>query len=257
MNTTQRHRISTYIGASCLAAALSFSTGATIATAAPQAPAMAEQDDSGSDQSGTDTGGSDTGGQTDGSHPQGTDTTQQDGSHPQGTDTTQQDGSHPQGTDTTQQDGSHPQGTDTTQQDGSHPQGTDTGSQPPGDTIKQPGNGAGEVNDQQACKNAGGIWADGYCGKFHKLEGTQQNPSPSEEQAVRVANSVVECTKFALHSVLGPGGKVIEVTSKASAIIVDWQGNKEKVVWEFIPGAKCTLAVVVAVLGHEIVQPVE
>ncbi|WP_148639918.1 hypothetical protein [Streptomyces sp. Mg1] len=213
MNTTQRHRISTYIGASCLAAALSFSTGATIATAAPQAPAMAAQDDSGSDQSGTDTGG--------------------------------------------QTDSSHPQGTDTTQQDSSHPQGTDTGSQPPGDTIKQPGNGAGEVNDRQACKNAGGIWADGYCGKFHKLQGTQQNPSPSEEQAVRVANSVVECTKFALHSVLGPGGKIIEVTSKASAIIVDWQGHKEKVVWEFIPGAKCTLAVVAAVLGHEIVQPVE
>ncbi|MFC9287905.1 hypothetical protein [Streptomyces sp. NPDC057052] len=137
--------------------------------------------------------------------------------------------------------------------------GTDTnnGGQPSGDTIKPPGSGAGEANDQQACENAGGIWADGYCGKFHKLQGTQQNPSPSEEQAVRVANSAVECTKFALHSVLGPGGYVIEVTSKASAIIVDWQGHKEKVVWEFIPGAKCTLAVVAAVLGHEIVQPVE
>ncbi|MFD3875497.1 hypothetical protein [Streptomyces sp. NPDC058623] len=95
MNTTQRRRIPTYIGASCLAAALSFSTGATIATAAPQAPpAMAEQDDSGGDQSGDDTGG-----QTDGSHPQGTDTGNQ-----QGTDT-----SHPRDTDTGNQ-----QGTDTT-----------------------------------------------------------------------------------------------------------------------------------------------
>ncbi|WP_327286584.1 hypothetical protein [Streptomyces sp. NBC_01205] len=133
MNTIQRRQISTYIGATCLAATLSFSTGAAIATAAHQAPAMAMQDDSGSDQSGTDTNGSDTGNQQDSSHPQGTDTgNQQDSSHPQGTDTgNQQDSSHPQGTDTgNQQDSSHPQGTDTgNQQDSSHPQGTDTGNQ--------------------------------------------------------------------------------------------------------------------------------
>ncbi|MGW8779493.1 hypothetical protein ACWGNM_15705 [Streptomyces sp. NPDC055796] len=108
MNTIQRRRIPTYIGASCLAATLSFSTGATIATAAHQAPAMAMQDDSGSDQSGTDTSGSDTGNQQDSSHLQDTTTNQQDSdtSHPR-TDTTDQqdsDPSHPQ-TDTSQTDG--------------------------------------------------------------------------------------------------------------------------------------------------------
>ncbi|MEU5068890.1 hypothetical protein AB0G95_33140 [Streptomyces virginiae] len=116
MNTLQYHRIPAFISASCLAAALSLSTGAALAAPAHQAPAMAAQDDSGSDQSGSDSSG--------------TDTTQQDGSHPQGTDTTQQDGSHPQGTDTTQQDGSHPQGTDTGRQTRTgNQQGTDTGRQ--------------------------------------------------------------------------------------------------------------------------------
>ncbi|WP_327135888.1 hypothetical protein OG311_37945 (plasmid) [Streptomyces sp. NBC_01343] len=137
MKTTRRRRIPIYIGASCLSAALSFSSGATIATAAHQVPAIAVQDDSGSDQSGTDTGG-----QTDTTHPQGTDTndsgTSTDTTHPQGTDTndsgTSTDTTHPQGTDTndsgTSTDTTHPQGTDTndsgTSTDTTHPQGTDT-----------------------------------------------------------------------------------------------------------------------------------
>ncbi|MFF4429743.1 hypothetical protein ACFYZ4_11305 [Streptomyces sp. NPDC001513] len=139
MNTLQRHRIPTCIGASCLAAALSFSTGATIATAAHQAPAIAAQDDSGSDQSGTDTSGSDT--------------SQQDGSHPQGSDTSQQDGSHPQGSDTSQQDGSHPQGTDTSnpRTDTSNQQDTDTGGGQPGKTDKCHGLGGHWVNGSYIC----------------------------------------------------------------------------------------------------------
>ncbi|MFE5860240.1 hypothetical protein ACFQ77_06740 [Streptomyces virginiae] len=96
----KRRRIPTCIGASCLAAALAFSTGATIATAAVQAPAVAAEED-------PDTSNSDTGSQQDSSHPQGTDTgDQQDASHPQGTDTGDQTGGRdPQGTDIRDQTG--------------------------------------------------------------------------------------------------------------------------------------------------------
>ncbi|MFD9418723.1 hypothetical protein ACFWC9_28995 [Streptomyces goshikiensis] len=53
-----RHRwISGYLGASCLVAALAFSSGATVAMSAPQAELMAVQDDSDTDQPNTDTGG--------------------------------------------------------------------------------------------------------------------------------------------------------------------------------------------------------
>ncbi|MFD9478805.1 hypothetical protein [Streptomyces nojiriensis] len=81
MILTPRRRIPCYIGASCLAAALAFSTGATVAMAAPQAPApksMAVQDDSGDD-TGSDQSGSGTGGDTDTGNQSGSDTGDEQG----------------------------------------------------------------------------------------------------------------------------------------------------------------------------------
>ncbi|MFF8265665.1 hypothetical protein [Streptomyces virginiae] len=119
MKSTQGRRIPAYIGASCLAAALTFSTGASIATAAHQAPvskSMPAQGDSDSDQSGTDTSGSDTGGQTDTSNQQDTDS-----SHPRTNTNNQQDTdpSHPRTNTNNQQDTdpSHPRTNTNNQQD--------------------------------------------------------------------------------------------------------------------------------------------
>ncbi|MFE5522808.1 hypothetical protein ACFQ9Q_34605 [Streptomyces virginiae] len=186
---------------------------------------MAAQDDPGSDQSGADTSGSDTGNQQDGSHPQGTDTgNQQDGSHPQGTDTgNQQDGSHPQGTDKLK-----------------NPLEDNGGRQPPSDTVKQPGNGAGEVADQQACEKAGGIWAENpsggyYCGQFNKLQGTQKDNPTNEVKTAETTLVVTECAKFFL-----PAGWALKAVDAANGVMYNLStGQAENVIGDLIPGAKC------------------
>ncbi|GHE92912.1 hypothetical protein GCM10017776_06720 [Streptomyces griseoluteus] len=75
MSSIPRRRLQRLLGASCLAATVAFSTGASIAIAAPQttAPAsrIAQDDSGGSDQGGSDQGGSDQGGSDQGGSDQG------------------------------------------------------------------------------------------------------------------------------------------------------------------------------------------
>ncbi|WP_404953107.1 hypothetical protein [Streptomyces sp. 147326] len=253
-STQRRRRIPTCIGASCLAAALAFSTGATIATAASQAPvaeSMPAQDDPGSDQSGTDTSGSDTSSQQDGSHPQGTDTSsQQDGSHPQGTDTGSQ---HPQGTSKTdpQRDGMGQ--TDGNSEIDGQQQGTAT---------------TGKSEAQRECERANRPWAEaesgGFCGEFYKIEGNQDELTDAEKKEVKKAEVTVGCLKDAALAiaphprVLGKRGTVIQWVSNGldGYAIIENAGTKEKVDWkavliDLVPGVDCYKLVVLATAPAE------
>ncbi|MFF1838854.1 hypothetical protein ACFVXE_32390 [Streptomyces sp. NPDC058231] len=99
-------------------------------------------------------------------------------------------------------------------------------------------------DDQLACEKSGGIWADGYCGKFNKLDVPPSKPSPEQDKLIQKAETLVECGKFATGFVLGPLGVVIKTVSQGSAIVEDLKTHHEERVWtEVVPGAKCLIHV--------------
>ncbi|MFD8415499.1 hypothetical protein ACFV2Q_27680 [Streptomyces sp. NPDC059650] len=207
MTTTARGRIPRLICASCISALL-ISAGATTAIAATQSPTPVQQiprDDSGGSSETSDQSGN------------GTDT----GNHPNaptdngGTDT----GNHPNApTDNG--------GTDT----GNHPNApTDNGGgQPPGDTVKNPGNSAGGITDQRrACENAGRPWVDtssgGYCGEFGKIS-VPNNPNANKEnKQAEHALDTINCVKDAA-ALLSPAKRIAQAYGQVASIAV--KGSK-------------------------------
>ncbi|MCX5351990.1 hypothetical protein OG901_30205 [Streptomyces mirabilis] len=267
MTTSVRRRIPLLISASCISTALLVTAGATTAMAAAQSPnevSATAPTDSGTDPSGsnstgsTNTGssnasstdtsggngqpGTDTSGQTHsqpgtdtsgGNGQPGTDTSGQTHSQP-GTDTS--GGNGQPGTDTSGQTHSQP-GTDTSGQTHSQPNtpSNNGGGQPPSDTIKQPGNGSGGVTDQQTCEKAGGIWADGYCGSFGKIQGTQQNNPPGDQiknnpTAVKAGECLeaVYPRKLALNGVLKLSYDVMSWINTTEAVLTNSQTGQTK-----------------------------
>ncbi|MFF2432540.1 hypothetical protein ACFVVY_51720, partial [Streptomyces mirabilis] len=112
-----------------------------------------------------------------------TDTTHQDTNAGGQTSTeTNGSGTTQQRTDTGTSTGTQ-HGTDTGTSTNTH-RGTNT-TQQFSNTVKQPGNAAGGITDQQrSCEKAGRPWVDapsgGYCGNFNKLGGDQgQSNQPS------------------------------------------------------------------------------
>ncbi|MGY4929413.1 hypothetical protein [Streptomyces sp. 900105755] len=250
MNTTVRRRISRIICATCISTGLLVSAGAATALAASQPanasvqPAPRDDNGGGSDSGGSNSGGSNSGGSDNG------------GGHDNSGGWSNNGGGHDNSGSWSNNEGGHDNSGSWSNNEGGSNNSGRTWSKPSGNnnTNRSPNP---STNDRSACEKAGGIWSDGYCGKFNKIQGTNENNSSSDVKASQVGNAAAECGKFAVGPVLGTVGKVIKYTSQTSAIVEDLKtGHQDRVIWKLVPGAECTRAVIVAIspIGSDIAK---
>ncbi|MFB7311739.1 hypothetical protein [Streptomyces sp. NPDC056192] len=112
-------------------------------------------------------------------------------------------------------------------------------------TVDQTVDQTGETEED--CAKKKGIWADGYCGEWNVIQGPQTGPSAQEEEDVKTATAIVECTKFVVGSVFNLGTttwKVIEGVTTGAAVIQDVNtGHQVDAVAKVIPGVTCLMAI--------------